>query len=379
MPDHGASRVEFGALGDLRMRVFVAIAHYFNNEEERQDIRALDMGSGRWPLPRIAALNAELVALHRHFGPNALSINPAEAEQFASRSANVLDIVVVTTRGRNILDWIGIAPPAIAVEYFDGDPLMLGFEAQRLMRDRAGAYDIYGYMEDDLVVTDPAFLDKIAWFAGEFGDTALLLPTRYEMSSSGTLAKVAFAPQLSRTRREFLYRNNPPPVLSADWNGRTQSFRIPMNPHSGCYFLTQPQLARWLRSDSFYDRDASWIDPLVSAATYAPGKLFNIYTAAEPDPWFLDIEHFGVRYSAQALSATMELGDSPVLQLAQSLAASGADGHNALGKPPAGLSSEEMFAELARLKHEVGRLKGSRSELAKALLRSLFGRDRTSR
>jgi hypothetical protein len=364
------------------MRVFVAIAHYFNNDEERPDIRALGMGSGRWPLPRIAALNAEIVALHRHFGPNALSTNPTEASRFASRTANVLDIVVVTARGKNVLDWIGIEPPAITVEYFDGDPLMLGFEAQRLMRERAGAYDIYGYMEDDLIVTDPAFLDKIAWFAGKFGETALLLPTRYEMSASGTLAKVAFAPQLSRTKREFLYRNNPPPVLSADWNGRTQNFRIPMNPHSGCYFLTPAQLARWLRSDSFYDRDTSWIDPLVSAATYAPGKLFNIFTAAEPDPWFLDIEHFGVRYAAQALSATMQLGDSPILKLAQGLAASGED-HNALAKPPAGLSSEEMFAELARLKHEVGRLKGSRSELAKALVRSLVqavvGRDPTPR
>src|SRR5207237_10657657 len=132
------------------------------------------------------------------------STNPTEAEQFASRGANVLDIVVVTLRGRNVLDWIGIEPPAIAVEYFDGDPLMLGFEAQRLMRERAGGYDIYGYMEDDLGVTEPAFLDKIAWFAGQFGETALLLPRRYEMSSSGTLAKVAFAPQLSRTTREFL-------------------------------------------------------------------------------------------------------------------------------------------------------------------------------
>jgi len=354
------------------MRVFVAIAHYFNNEEERQAIRDLDMGSGRWPLPRIAALNAELVALHRYFGPNALTINPNEAAQFPARSSDALDIVIVTVRGKNVLDWIGIEPPTIQIEYFDGDPLMLGFEAQRLMRERAGAYDIYGYMEDDLVVTDPAFLDKISWFANRFGESALLLPRRYELSSSGTLAKVAFSPQLSKSDRAFLLRNNPQPALSATWNGREQSFRIPMNPHAGCYFLTQAQLERWLRSETFYDRDASWIDPLVSAATHAPGKLFNIYAAAEPNPWFLDIEHFGVRYAAQALSATMHLGDSPVLKLAQNLAAGTGD-VGPLAKAPAGYSYDEMFAELARLKHEVRRLKGSRSELARALVRSLLG------
>jgi hypothetical protein len=357
------------------MRVFVAIAHYFNNAEEREHIRKLDMGSGRWPLPRIAALNAEIVALHRHFGPNAFSINPNEATQFASRSSDVLDIVVVTVPDRNVLEWIGIEPPTIAVEYFDGDPLMLGFEAQRLMRERAGAYDIYGYMEDDLVITDPAFLEKISWFADKFGETALLMPRRYEQSSSGTLAKVAFSPQLSKSAREFLFRRNPQPVLSAPWHGREQSFRIPMNPHAGCYFLTQRQLDKWLRSNSFYDRDASWIDPLVSAATYAPGKLFDIYAAAEPDPWFLEIEHFGVRYASQALSGKMKLGEQPILKLAERLAAASDEAREVLTTAPAGYSSDEMFAELARLKHEVRRLKGSRSELAKALLRSFLGRN----
>jgi hypothetical protein len=359
------------------MRVFVAIAHYFNNEEQRQSIRDLDMGSGRWALPRVAALNAEIVALHRYFGPNAFTINPNESAAFAARTSDVLDIVIVTARDHNVLDWIGIDPPTIKVEYFDGDPLMLGFEAQRLMRERAGAYDIYGYMEDDLIVTDPAFLEKIAWFADKFGDTALLLPRRYELSSTGAMAKVAFSPQLSKSQREFLYRNSPPPVLSAQWNGRNQSFGIPMNPHSGCYFITAAQLDKWLRSDVFYDRDASWIDPLVSAATYAPGKLFNIYQPTEPNPWFLEIEHFGVRYAAQALSATTKLGEPPILKLAQRLAA--ADGaQSLLATAPAGQSSEEMFAELARLKHEVRRLKGSRSELAKALVRSLLGRSKDS-
>lgn len=85
------------------MRVFVAIAHYFNNDEERQAIRELDMGSGRWPLPRIAALNAEIVALHRYFGPNAFSTNRNEAAQFKSRSSNVLDIVIVTVHDKNVL------------------------------------------------------------------------------------------------------------------------------------------------------------------------------------------------------------------------------------------------------------------------------------
>ena len=207
---------------------------------------------------------------------------------------------MMTVRGANVLDRIGIDPAEYRVEYFDGPPLMLAFEAQRIMRERAGGYDFYGYMEDDLSVTDPAFFDKIGWFAAEFGVDKMLVPARYEMSHTGTLAKMTIEPRLSGDTVKALRRAGLPAALSGRWHGREQTFQLPNNPHSGCYFLTDAQLKHWMAQPSFDDRDASWVDPLVSAATYAPGRVFGMYRAGEPDPWFLEIEHFGTFYASMA-------------------------------------------------------------------------------
>src|SRR5437588_2738102 len=178
------------------MRALITIAHYFNSEAEH-DLRDAP-GCRRAPLARIAALNSQIVALHRYFGGLRLARDPRQSASFDALQHNTLDITIMTVRDANLLERIGINPSVYGVEYFDGSPLMLGFEAQRIMRERAGAYDFYAYFEDDLIITDPAFFEKVGWFASSFGPEAILLPCRYEMAHSGTPAKVAIEPRLSR-------------------------------------------------------------------------------------------------------------------------------------------------------------------------------------
>ena len=186
------------------MRALITIAHYFKSTADGDVANA--PGSGRAPLARIAALNSQIVALHRHFGAVRLAVDPRQSESFDALERNTLDIIIMTVRGANLLEYIGIDPSVYGVEYFDGPPVMLGFEAQRIMRDRAGDYDFYAYMEDDLTVTDPAFFEKIGWFVSLFGPEAMLLPCRYEMAHSGTPAKVAIEPRLFSDARSSLQR-----------------------------------------------------------------------------------------------------------------------------------------------------------------------------
>src|SRR5262249_29458320 len=148
-------------------------------------------GSGRAPFAKIAALNAQIVALHRYFGCYRLSTSSDGPPSSWGSGKSLLDIVIITVRGANLLEWIGVDPSTYEIAYFDGAPGMLPFEAQRIMRERAGAYDIYGYLEDDLIVDDPLFFAKIEWFAHEFGPRAMLVPLRFEMAHTGIPAKVA--------------------------------------------------------------------------------------------------------------------------------------------------------------------------------------------
>ncbi|AMN38662.1 hypothetical protein [Rhodoplanes sp. Z2-YC6860] len=362
------------------MRALVTIAHYFKPDGSLPWTQGL--GSGRAPLAKIAALNAAIVGLHRYFGPRRLSRNPDEPQARAVQD-NTLDIVIITARGANLLDWIGIDPSIYDVEYFDGEPLMLPFDAQRIMRERAGGYDVYMAMEDDLIVDDPQMMAKIVWFAGEFGPRAVLCPVRYEMAYTGTPAKVAISPRLSRETRAPFQRPGVPRVLTGRWNGVEQSFCQPNNPHMGCTVLTADQLKLWIAHPTFYDRDASWVDSLVSAATHAPGKVFDFYIPSEPDPWFLGIEHYGTRYAAPLAPEGQAFGEPPLLKLAEELLGGGAAQSTASARLAAlGVRADTIntvMAEAERMHYELNALKGSRSRLAKALLAALLNKTRRSR
>ncbi len=347
------------------MRALITIVHYFKNEAHR-DLREAP-GSGRAPLARLAALNSQIVALHRYFGGNHLARDPRQAARFESLARPTLDIIILTVRGANLLEGIGIAPSVYRVEYFDGPPVMLGFEAQRLMREHAGAYDFYGYFEDDLTITDPAFLEKIGWFTSTFGPEMMLLPQRYEMAHSGTPAKVAIEPRLSKDALSSLRRPSLPPTLTGRWNGREQTFSLPQNPHAACFVLTGEQLQQWMRHPSFYDREVLWDDPLVSASTYGPGRVFGLYKPDEPDPWFLEIEHYGTYYSASLAPVGQTFGEPPLLALAEA-AIGKTDAAGMVGAQPPGTTINAMAAEAAHARRELETLLQSRSGLAKAFV-----------
>lgn len=359
------------------MRLLVTIAHYSKPTDAAANPR--NWGSLGAPLSRLAAFNAQLVALHRYFGPRRLSIVSEDPQGRSANNSDVLDIVVMTARDANLLKWVGIEPDAYSVEYFNGPPLLLPFEAQRIMRERVGQYDLYAYLEDDLIIDDPAFMSKIAWFASEFGPRTLLLPIRYEIASTGTPAKVSISVRLGDESSRPYHRPDLAPVLQGRWNGSEQSFRIPNNPHAGCYVLTDEQLRLWTEQPSFYDRDTSWVGPLESAATYAPGKVFGLYMPAEPDPWFLQIEHFGTRYAAAVAPENCVYGEPLLLTLVETAIETNSVGQTLAALEQPGRTLNILATENDRLRRRFERLTCSRSALFKALLtamaRKLRGRN----
>ena len=365
LPKIGFARRDAGAGGGFQLRILVTIPHYFRPAAGTDAASAL--GSGLDPLTKIAALNEMLVALHRHFGPRRHGMGSADPLPGDDPSASRLDIVILKVDGHHLLDWVGLERASFEVVEFDGPPLMLGFEAQRVLRERAGSYDLYAYMEDDLILHDPEFFAKILWFGREFGPTALLQPTRYELSRSSTPGKVAIRFEMSDRRLAPFRRPGAREKVAGSWHGREQSFALSENPHAGCYFLTDRQLRHWLAQPSFFDRDASWIDPLASAATLSVGKVFDLYKCAAPDPWFLEIEHYGVRYAAYCAPPGVTYGESPLLALAQRAPQGEAAG------PPAGSTTiNALVGEATRLRIELDGLLASRSRLFRAFLRALF-------
>jgi hypothetical protein len=296
------------------MRILVVIAHFFGRKEP-DDQHAI-CGSQIEPLSRIAALNASIVALYRNFGRISRTFEQVDLSTTVALRERELDVVILAKEGNSLLDHIGIGPSYYSVEYVD-DALRIPFHAQQVIRDRLGRYDFYCVIEDDLIIHDPDFFEKLAWFDGHFGPRALLAPVRYEMSARGVPARVVIDPRLGDARRAPFLRPGQRPSVGAAWHGQVQVFNLPSNPHAGGYFLSNAQLAHWVAQSSFGDGDTSWIGPLESAMTLSVGKVFDIYKAAEPDPFFLAIEHYGTRFSTKTAVNGQVYGDPPILDIAQ--------------------------------------------------------------
>jgi hypothetical protein len=292
------------------MRLLVVIPHYFGPVDSANS--SSRSASYLDPLSRIAALNETIISLHRNFGPYRSRVGGIELP-----SANTIDIVIVAMRERTILPELGIDPDIYTVEYVEGPPTRIPFHAHRLMEERLGRYDFYCLLEHDIAIHDPAFFDKLAWFQHNFGPRALLAPTRVETAATGIPGKVIVDPLLRAEETARFRRPGQRYALQALWHGREIRFELPSNPHAAGYFLSPDQLAYWVAQPSFDDGDASWFGPIESAMTLGVGKVFDIYKAVAPDPFFLEVHHYGATFAAIHPPHGRRYGEPPLLAIAQ--------------------------------------------------------------
>ena len=189
------------------MRILVTIPHYFDPTPPSEgEIDARHGSRERDPRPRIEALASCVSALRQQFGKEQVTIDIVRK---AARPANArlavdrLDILVHTTRGRHLLADIPLADDAFRHQPSEVEPSLLGFECHASLRERLGDYDFYCYLEDDLIVRDPWFFRKLAWFNGQVGDLALLQANRFEVA-----ARVWRSRRISTVRCDSISRNN---------------------------------------------------------------------------------------------------------------------------------------------------------------------------
>jgi len=138
-------------------------------------------------------------------------------------------------------------------------PRMLGFAARTLFADARHAYDLFCFSEDDLRLTDPGFIGKIAAFQDAFGPKRLLMPNRFEWNPVGPTLKTWIDGDL-RPGAIAAWRDALPDEEVLRLHG-TQ-FRRALNPHGGFHALSAVQLALWMRQPHFAEMDCSFISPL---------------------------------------------------------------------------------------------------------------------
>ncbi len=277
------------------MRILVAIVHHWNPNGS-----GLHASLRPNPEPRKQGLQQQLMAFQR-LGPlqGILNIAKMSVQPANEDLGHVIDVKVITDGQHSVLDQLDEPFQGLFEEVVTHpeDGMHLGFEAQTYLASKLDKkYDLYCYMEDDLVIHDPMFFHKISWFNHELGDEVLLLPHRMEFSPLPNRVQKFYidGPVPENDLRSLI--PNPSKSLVIGMASGEVLYESPLNPHAGCFFLSHSQLQYWTEQPSWQDGDISYVSPLESAATLGLTKIFKLYKPAFVNAAWLELQHWGVSF-----------------------------------------------------------------------------------
>lgn len=277
------------------MRILLAIVHYWDpqGDGQHQSLRPN-------PAPRIAALQDQLLALRR-LGLHRSYLHMGDRAAYPADEAlrHQIDIRIITDGQHHVLDQLDPAYQELFDEVVTKPESgrMLGFEAHQFLASELEAdYDCYAYFEDDLVIQDPFFFHKLAWFQALMGDEVVLLPQRVELARGPSRVDRFYidGPLAPADLAAFDCKQGP--VLIAPFLQQEMAFETPRNPHAGCFVLTAAQLRYWTEQPWWLDRDCGFISPLESSATLGLIKTFRLYKPCLSHAAWLEVQHWGTSF-----------------------------------------------------------------------------------
>ncbi len=278
------------------MRVLITIPHYFDPAGGQAHgslggaagVRATALSLCLRTLSLSTALSQEMwFREHDHLVP--MQLEPHDPV--------TADVVICTSRGNHCLSQL--VPPYHAFHHHAtaAEPQLLGFECHAVLHAHLGQYDLYGYLEDDLLIHDQAFWSKQAWFHALSNDGCVLQPNRFELvTEEDTLRKVYIDFEFDSSAD---MRARTEDAITGHVFGSPVTFCRTSNPHAGCFFLTNRQMALWASQPYFLDRATRFVGPLESAATLGLVRTFRVYKPAPAHASFLEIEHVGQTWSGR--------------------------------------------------------------------------------
>lgn len=273
------------------VKVDVYIPHYFREEGEESGYGSARPGAR---LQRSIALSrclSGLINLERRRQDCTINISRKSIDLFPAKSEDEIQIrITVCTDGHNRIDEV-LQHYRETVRVIDiqlENPRLLALRTRDQLINRPSDADFFIYMEDDLVINDPLYIDKIVWFYQRTNHGICLMPHRYELINSRELGRTLIDGDL---RDSFIRQYYQPAVNAAQGQFRGTEpvqFDIPSNPHSGSFILSRSQ-ATALGSQSLPEE--GFIGPLETAATLTVMQYYPVMKTSYPCRGFFAVEH----------------------------------------------------------------------------------------
>jgi len=206
-----------------------------------------------------------------------------------------LHIVINTVRDMHLTQYLKEEDKKLirVVEQENCPPLFVLFRAQDEFAGALNDYDWFLSIEDDIVINDGCFLDKLMLF-NSFSQNgkAILLPHRYEMLEGRKI----YIDRDFNGENTFVWNRlslvNIGPVQFAEFE----------NPHAAMYCLSKDQTGKWMSADRKWYRKITFVSPLESADTGCLFECFKIYKPHLSNMHFLEVEHLDTYYSRNIVS-----------------------------------------------------------------------------
>ena len=169
-------------------------------------------------------------------------------------------------------------------------PVELPLAVVRYLLDTSDPADMTIYAEDDLIVQDSQFIDKLVWFHEVSNHQYILMPHRRELAVARAPQNLYVDGPISLSgQATTIYSNSESVVFSECYRVQPDiSFVEASNPHSGM-FCIMPQHLEKIRD--YHWPPTTFISPLETAAT---GVLLPHFPILKPS-WtcrrFFQIEH----------------------------------------------------------------------------------------
>jgi hypothetical protein len=169
------------------------------------------------------------------------------------------------------------------------DPKYVALHASKSLLRQSKDYDLVGYIEDDILIEDPYFFQKIQHLIHSNGETYVFMPHRCELIHGE--GDVILSGDPDGGRPDLFWDTGEKLVI--DWPLGQQHFYRATNPHSGCYFLSREQAATLYE----YWEKLGWrfpfelAGPLEQAATGILLPVFRIMKPIPTDYRFLMVRH----------------------------------------------------------------------------------------
>jgi|SaaInlStandDraft_1057018.scaffolds.fasta_scaffold08455_2 hypothetical protein len=283
------------------MKLLVAIPHYFKSEGDTR------YGSGRQPVEvRSRHLLRTLLQLHQFFGRGASQLDIANKKaRFLDLNVS-LEIIICVHENNHLLNHLQHYSSLFSAVQVDGNPKKLGFACHKVLGEREG-YDRYLFLEDDLVIHDTEYFQKLDHVESTFGPWALVQPHRFERGHNALTRKCYIDGALRKKILLPFTDPSRPDNLVLDWGHSQVHFEKALNPHSGSFCLSHEQWLLWKNSPHFKDQDSSFIGPLESSASLSVMKSFEIYKTLAHQAHHFEIEHQGQGFLSQVINGALPL------------------------------------------------------------------------